>query len=79
MQQALSLVASEEIYTEVLELDFEPREEGQPSVLQVATPNPILESAIQKSKEWHIEGDVPPPISRPGHLQFTCIQLLMSR
>ena len=60
MQQALSLVASEEIYTEVLELDFEPREEGQPSVLQVATPNPILESAIQKSKEQHIEGDVPP-------------------
>ena len=47
---------------EVLELEFEPWMEGdnQPPVPQAAVPNPILESAIQKAKERHIEGDAPP-------------------
>ena len=62
VQQALALVASEEAYMEVLELEFKPRVEGddQPPVPQAAVPNPILESAIQKAKERHIEGDAPP-------------------
>ena len=37
VQQALALVSSEEAYTKVLELDFEPRDEGdeQPPVLKL--------------------------------------------
>ena len=56
------MVAAEEAYTEVLELEFEPREEGneQPPVPQAAIPNPVLEAAIMKSRGKHIEGDAPP-------------------
>ena len=80
VQQVLALVSSEEAYTEVLELDFELREEGdeQPPVPQVAIPNPILESAIQKSKGKHIEGDAPPHFPNQA-LQFTHLQFLMPR
>ena len=57
-------MAADEAYSEVLQLEFEPREEGQddeqPQVLQVATPNPILDAAIMKTKDQHIEGDAPP-------------------
>ena len=62
VQQALALVAMEEAYMEVLELEFEPRMEGddQPPVPPAIVPNPILESGIQKAKEKHIEGDAPP-------------------
>ena len=64
VQQALALVAADEAYSEVLQLEFEPREEGQddeqPQVLQAATPNPVLDAAIMKTKDQHIEGDAPP-------------------
>ena len=62
IQQALAMVAAEEAYSEVLQLEFEPREEEdeQPLVLQVATPNPVLDAAIMKTKDKHIEGDAPP-------------------
>ena len=62
VQQALAMVAAEEAYSEILQLEFEPREEGdeQPPVPPAATPNPVLETAIMKAKEKHIEGDVPP-------------------
>ena len=56
------MVAAEEAYSEVLHLEFEPREgdDEQPLVLQAATPNPVLDAAIMKTKDQHIEGDAPP-------------------
>ena len=70
IQQALALVAASEVYSEVLRLESEPRVEGhtdneddddeQPQVLQAAAPNPVLKAAIIKSKDRHVEGDVPP-------------------
>ena len=56
------MVAAEEAYSEVLQLEYEPREEDdeQPPVLQVATPNPVLHAAIMKTKDQHTEGDAPP-------------------
>ena len=56
------MVAAEEAYSEVLQPEFEPREgeDEQPPVLQVATPNPVLDAAIMKTKDQHIEGDAPP-------------------
>ena len=62
VQQALAMVASEEAYSEVLQLEFAPREgeDEQPPVLQVDTPNPVLDAAIMKTKDKHIEGDAPP-------------------
>ena len=67
VQQALALVMASEAYSEVLLLEAEPRVEGhaddddeQPQVLQTAAPNPVLNAAIIKSKDWHVEGEVPP-------------------
>ena len=68
VQQALALVAASEAYSEVLLLEAEPRVEGhadddddeQPQVLQAAAPNPVLNAAIIKSKDRHVEGEVPP-------------------
>ena len=72
IQQTLALVASEESYTEVLELDSEASEgDEQPPVLQAAMPNPILESAIQKLKSKHIEGDAPPASQTRHHIAHT--------
>ena len=63
VQQALALVVADEAYSEVLQLEFEPREEGQddeqPQVLQAATLNPILDAAMMKTDQ-HIEGDALP-------------------
>ena len=66
VQQALALVVADEAYSEVLQLESEPRVEGhadddeQPQVLQAAAPNPVLNAAITKSKDRHVEGEVPP-------------------
>ena len=66
VQQALALVVASEAYSEVLQLEAEPRVEGhtdndeQPQVLQAAAPNPVLNAAIIKSKDRHVEGEVPP-------------------
>ena len=62
VQQALAMVATEEAYTEVLQLEFESREEGddQPPWLQAAWTNAVLEAAVIKAKEKHVEGDSPP-------------------
>ena len=64
VQQALALVAADEAYSEVLQLESEPRVEGQndeqPQVLQAAAPNPVLNAAIIKAKDQHVEGKVPP-------------------
>ena len=75
----LALVVMEETYTEVLELEFEARVEGddQPPVPWAAVPNPILESAIHKTKERHIEGDAPPSFSPCFLIQLPCIKLSM--
>ena len=56
------MVAAKEAYSEVLQLEYEPREKDdeQPPVLQVATPNPVLDAAIMKTKDQHVEGDAPP-------------------
>ena len=60
------MVAAEEIYSEVLQVELVPRggdnvdDDEQPLVLQVAAPNPILDAAITKAKGQHIEGDAPP-------------------
>ena len=56
------MVVGEEAYSEVLQPGFEPREEDdeQPLVLQAATSNPVLDAAIMKTKDQHIEGDAPP-------------------
>ena len=57
VQQVLALVAADEAYSEVLQLESEPRVEGhadddeQPQVLQAAAPNPVLNAAIIKSKD----------------------------
>ena len=54
VQQALALVAANEAFSEVLQLEFEPRVEGrddeQPQVLQAAAPNPILNTAIMNPR-----------------------------
>ena len=62
VQQALLMVAAEEEYTEVLQLEFKPREEGdnQPPQLQAAGKNAVLEAAIIKAQEKHVKGDLPP-------------------
>ena len=69
VQQALALVVASEVYSEVLQLEAEPRVEGhtdddddddQPQVLQAVAPNPVLTAAIIKSKDRHVEGEVPP-------------------
>ena len=68
VQQALALVAASEAYSEVLLLEAEPRVEDrddddddeQPQVLQAAAPNHVLNAAIIKSKDRHVEGEVPP-------------------
>ena len=69
MQQALALVAANEVYSEVLCLEDEPRVEGQadeggdddqPQVVQAAAPSPVLKSAIIRPKDQHVEGEVPP-------------------
>ena len=60
------MVAAEETYSEVLQVELVPRggddvdDDEQPLVLQVAAPNPILDAAIMKAKSQHIEGDAPP-------------------
>ena len=56
------MVAAEEAYSEVLQLEFESREgeDEQPPVLQVATPNPVLDAAILKPTDKHIEDNAPP-------------------
>ena len=56
------MVAADEAYSEVLQLEFVPREgdDEQPPVLQEATLNPVLDTAIMKTKDQHIEGDAPP-------------------
>ena len=62
VQHALAMVAAEEAYTEVLQLEFEPREEEDDQLpqLQPAGTNAVLEAAIIKAKKKHIEGDPPP-------------------
>ena len=66
VQQALALVVADEAYSEVLQLESEPRvevqddDDEQPQVLQAAAPNPVLNAAIIKSKDRHVEGEVPP-------------------
>ena len=66
IQQALALVVADGAYSEVLLLESDPREEGhahddeQPQDLQAAAPNPVLNAAIIKSKDQHVEGEVPP-------------------
>ena len=57
------MVANEEQYTEVLQLEFEPGDEGDegPPQLEVPDTNPVLEAAIIKVKEKHVEGEAPPP------------------
>ena len=64
VQQALALVGADDAYSEVLQLESEPRVEGQgdeqPQVLQAAAPNPVLNATIIKSKGQHVEGEVPP-------------------
>ena len=57
--QALALVANEDQFTEVLQLEFEPRNEGDdaPPQLEVLDSNPLLEAAIIKAKGKHVEGD----------------------
>ena len=56
------MVANEEQYTEVLQLKFEPRDDGDEASPQLEVPdtNLVLEAAIIKAKEKHIEGEAPP-------------------
>ena len=60
--QALAMIANEDQFTEVLQLEFQYREEGDdaPPQLEVPDVNPVLDVAIIKAKEKHIEGDKPP-------------------
>ena len=60
--QALALVANEDRFTEVLQLEFQSREEGDdvPPQLEVPDVNPVLDATIIKAKEKHIEGNKPP-------------------
>ena len=64
VQRALALVAASKVYSEVLQLEAEPRVEGhtdddddddddddQLQVLQAVAPNPVLNAAIIKSKD----------------------------
>ena len=53
------MVANEEQYTEVLQLEFEPRDEGDevPPQLEVPDTNSVLEAAIIKA---NVEGEAPP-------------------
>ena len=69
VQQALALVVASEVYSEVLCLEDEPRVEGQadeggdddqPQVVQAAALSPVLKAAIIRSKDRHVEGEVPP-------------------
>ena len=69
VQQALALVVTSEVYSEVLSLEDEPRVEGQadeggdddqPQVVQAAAPSPVLKAAIIRPKDRHVEGEVPP-------------------
>ena len=64
VQQALAMVAAEDIYSEVLQLELVPRggddDDEQPLVLQIAAPNPVLDVAIMKAKGQHIKGDTSP-------------------
>ena len=59
-QQALALVVADEAYSEVLQLESKPRVEDQdddeqPQVLQAAAPNPVLNAAIIKAKDRHVQ------------------------
>ena len=62
VRQALAIVASEEQYTEVLQLELEPRGEGDEASpqLEVQDTNPVLDAAIKKAKEKHVEAEAPP-------------------
>ena len=62
VQQALAMVANEEQYTEVLQLEFKPRDEGDeaPPQLEVSDTNLVLEAGIIKAREKHVEGEAPP-------------------
>ena len=62
IHQALALVANEDQFMEVPQLEFQPREEEDdvPPQLEVPDINPVLNAAIIKAKEKHIEGDKPP-------------------
>ena len=77
------MVANEEQYTDVLQLEFEPRDEGNEARPQLDVPdrNPVMEAAIIKAKEKHVEGEAPPPsLSRqitpliPAHLSAWTIR-----
>ena len=63
------MVATEEEYTEVLQLEFKSREEGDNQLpqLQAAGKNAVLEAAIIKAKEKHVEGDLPPNFSEQSN------------
>ena len=56
------MVANEDKFTEVLQLEFQSREEGDdvPPQLEAPDVNPVLDAAIIKAKEKHIKGDKPP-------------------
>ena len=74
-QQALALVVADEAYSEVLQLESEPRVEGQdddeqPQVLQAAAPNPVLNATIIKSKDPHVEGEIPPNFLEQASYSF---------
>ena len=61
VRQALAMVANEDWFTEVLQLEFQSSEEGDaPPQLEVPDVNPVLDVAIIKAKEKHIEGHKPP-------------------
>ena len=74
IQQALALVAADEAYSEVLQLESEPRVEGQddeqPQVLQAAAPNPVLNATIIKARDQHVEGEVPPHFPEQASYSF---------
>ena len=55
------MVVNEEQYTEVLQLEFEPRDQGDeaPPQLEVPDTNPVLEAAIIKAREKHVEDEAP--------------------
>ena len=62
VRQVLTLVANEDQFTEVLQLEFQSREERDdvPPQLEVPDINPVLDVAIIKAKEKHIEESKPP-------------------
>ena len=55
------MLETKDAYSEVLLLAVEPSEgkEEEPQV-QVATPSPVLDAAIVKTADKHIEGNAPP-------------------